>query len=125
MRARSSKYAFILSVILLFSPVILSRDVAWNVDISFFKSLFLLPILKVSFLLYSLFPYVPFQIPFLALAVHHFSFSGEYTLSEAPQDGVQGAPSPSCQGSHLAPEILRSFPFSKAESAPFIQLFPS
>ena len=27
MRARSSKYAFIISVILLFSPVILSRDV--------------------------------------------------------------------------------------------------
>lgn len=66
---------------------------------------------------HSLFFSVPFQIPFLtviSMAAHHFQFSWEYTFSEAPWGGVQSTLSQSCQGSHLAPEILKNpFPSTR------------
>lgn len=96
-----------LSTILLFPPAILSRDVACPTDISVFKSLLLLSILSFSFLLHSLFFSVPF-LTVIPVADHHFSFSGQHALSEAPRGGVHGALFQSFQGSYLAPEILRA-----------------
>lgn len=104
------------SIILFLSPVILSKNVAWSVDISVFESLLYFPFEafhSFSILCFS----VPFQILFLIVipvAIHHFRFYEKYTISETPWSRVQGAFAPSCQGSHLATEIPGNpFPYPR------------
>lgn len=106
---------------LFYYSVLLSSDslqerglICWQLSFRIFA---LLSIWSFSFLLHPLCFFVPFQILFLIVipvAIHHFWFYEKYTLSETPWSRVQGAFAPSCQGSHLAPEIPGNpFPYPR------------
>lgn len=92
----------------LFCPVIFSRNVAWSVNFSVFKSLLYFPFEASHLSAFSML-FCPIQnfisywysscyLPFLIL--------WKINIFEAPWGEAQDVLAPSCQGSHLTPEML-------------------